>query len=509
MKIPSIFSLFNARSRDAGRLAIGFGARGIHLAQVELGGGKPRVVRCEYRDTGEGAASALQRVAREAGDGACSMLLAAGEYQMLLVNAPGVPDAELKAAVRWKIKDGLGYPVEEAGVDVLKIPSDRQDRAQSLYAISVANDTIQKRIALFEQAGLPLCVIEIPETAQRNVAALFERDDSALALLAFDDKGGLLTFSRCGELYLSRRIEISAAQLCDANTALRAQYLDRVELELQRSLDYFDRQFGHLSLSHVVLSAPERSGLLDFLRANLGIPVEGLDLSTVMDIAAAPELSDSEFVCAALPTLGAALRQEALGQQINLYNPAFCKPRTPIPASLIATCLMLIAAAALLFYGYTLYRTGDAERSFARNAALLDAGQATLAGFSPDQAREALRGELQQLEKQAADANRVADELRRAGADNTDGYSEALRALTRQLLPGLSLNGFRMDGETISVAGSAASPDLVQKYIKKLGGESALQHKNVSMLKIEPRRSDAGHSVEFSLSLTQDAGDGR
>ena len=509
MKISSIFSLFNARSRDAGRRAIGLGVRGIHLARVEFGGGKPRVVRCEYRETGEGAAAVLQRVASEPGAGSCSALLAAGEYQMLLVNAPGVPDAELKAAVRWRIKDGLGYPVEDASVDVLKIPSDRQDRAQSLYAISAANDTIQKRMALFEQAGLSLGVIEIPETAQRNVAALFERDGSALALLAFDDQGGLLTFSRGGELYLSRRIEINAGQLCDANAARRAQYLDRVELELQRSLDYFDRQFGHLNLSHVVLSAPAKSGLLDFLRANLGIPVEGLNLSAALDIGASSELSDSEFVCAALPTLGAALRQEARGQQINLYNAALRKPRTPISAPLIAACLASIAAAALSFYGYTLYRVGDAERSFARNAALLSAGQAELAGFSPGQARDALRVELLQLEKKAADANRLADGLRRAGADNTDGYSEALRALNRQLPPGLSLNGFRMDGETISLTGSAASPGLVPGYIRRLAGERALQHRNVSMLKIEPRRGDASHGVEFSLSLTQDAGDGR
>lgn len=508
MKIPSIISLFRSKTRDAGWLAIGFVARGIHLVRVEFGAEKPRVVRCEYRETAAGVDAALLRVAPEAGADMCSVLLEAAEYQMLLVNAPAVPDQELTAAVRWKIKDGLGYPVDEASVDVLKIPSGSADRGQSLYAVSASGEIVRKRIAQFEQAGLSLGVIEIPETAQRNVAALFEREGGALALLAFDEKGGLLTFTCNGELYLSRRIEINARQLCDANAALRGQYLDRVDLELQRSLDYFERQFRHLNLSHVLLCAPERSGLLDFLRANLGIAVEGLDLSAVMDIAASPELSDSEFVCNALPALGAALRQDAhAGRQINLFNPDFCKPRTPISLDLIATCLAAIFAVALLFYGYTLYRVSDAERLLEQNAALLKSGQAELAGFSPGQAREAQRVELLQLEKKAADANRLADGLRRAGADNDDGYSEALRALTRQLMPGLTLNGFQLNGQIISVYGSAASPDLLPGYIRRLGGEHALQDRNLSSLQILPRKGDA--HVEFSLSLARNAGGDR
>ena len=310
MKIPSISSLFRIKTRDAGRLAVGLTARGIYLAQVEFGGAKPKVLRCEYRETGVLSAAQLEHVAREAslGKAVCTVLLAPGEYRMMLVNAPSVPDDELKAAVRWQIKDGLSYSIDDATVDVLKIPADknRSDRSRSLYAITAANDTLRKYVDLFDQAGLALGVIEIPETAQRNIAALFEHKDRALALLAFDEKGGLLTFTAEGELYMSRRIEISVSQLSDANVALREQYRDRVELELQRSLDYFERQFSHLTLSRVLLCAPRQSGLQEFLAATLGVPVEDVDLSEVMEI----EQSCADFACRALPALGAALRQE-------------------------------------------------------------------------------------------------------------------------------------------------------------------------------------------------------
>jgi MSHA biogenesis protein MshI len=111
-------------------------------------------------------------------------------------------------------------------------------------------------------------------------------------------------------LFLARRIEITLGQLQDADETLRQQYLDRVELEVQRSLDYFDRQFHHIPVNRLLLSAPESLGMDKVLANNLGIPVAMLDLTQGMDIIAVPELLDSEYVSHALPALGAALRQE-------------------------------------------------------------------------------------------------------------------------------------------------------------------------------------------------------
>ena len=105
-----------------------------------------------------------------------------------------------------------------------------------------------------------LGVIDIPEMAQRNIAALYEQDGRALALLALDESGGLLTFTSDGELYLARRIEITVGQLQDANESLRQQYLDRLELEMQRSIDHFDRQFKNITVNRLLVSAAEKCG---------------------------------------------------------------------------------------------------------------------------------------------------------------------------------------------------------------------------------------------------------
>lgn len=314
MAIPFLKSFLQAKTRDAGFLAVGVAARGFYLVQVAMSGVMPKVMRCEYHETGAVTSSDLEHLRKEIGLGTavCTTLLAPGEYQIMMVDAPNVPATELKTAIRWKIKDGLSYHIDDATVDVLQIPTHKygSERAQSLYAIAATNETIQKRISLFEFTKLELTVIDIPETAQRNLAALFEQNDRALALLSFDETGGLLTFTAGGELYLSRRIEINVGQLLDANETLREQYRDRVELELQRSLDYFDRQFNHLAMSRVLVSVPEEANLISFLAGSVGIPVEKMRLSDVVDISAIPALADDEFVMQVLPTLGAALRVE-------------------------------------------------------------------------------------------------------------------------------------------------------------------------------------------------------
>jgi len=318
MQIPfisSLFgSLFGSKILGGGRLAIGLGAHGFYLAEVKFSGAMPHVKRCEYHETGAASAAALEKLCRDANLGGhhFNTLLLPGEYQLLLVEAPNVPAEELKTAICWKIKDSLSYHVDNATVDVLQIPVDQSGpaRVQSLFAVAAANDIIQKRMALFEQAKLKLDVIDIPEMAQRNIAALFEQEGRALALLAFDDNGGLLTFTSGGELYMSRRTEISVGQLRDANNNLREQSRDRVELELQRSLDYFDRQFHYLPLDRVLVSVPDDTGLVEFMAAMISVKVEKLDLSQALDISAVPALAESEFATFALPVLGAALRRE-------------------------------------------------------------------------------------------------------------------------------------------------------------------------------------------------------
>ena len=280
------------------------------------GSGRPVVIVCAQFPNAGGEVETLQRLRRELhlDRFSCATLLPARQYQLQSIEAPNVPEAEMKSAVRWRLKDFLEYPVETATLDVVAIPADQASagRGRSVYAVSARNQDIESRMKMFAQAKIALRVIEVAEMAQRNLAALFESDQRALAMLSFSEEGGLLTFSAGGELYLSRRIEISLDQLVGVRAEERDQLFERIALELQRSLDHFDRQFSNIPLARLLLAPlPDELGLSAYLAGNLSAPVESVNLGDVLDFNDVPELREPTEQMLRWQTLGTALRVES------------------------------------------------------------------------------------------------------------------------------------------------------------------------------------------------------
>ena len=293
-----------------------FQADGICLARVDRPAAAKPIVKLAafHAVTPSLSAETLARIGREAHAASHlnTTLLAGGEYQMLQVEAPNVPPEELKTAVRWRLKDMLDFHIDDATIDVLDIPVDKTgaSRAHSMFAVAARNSLIQARQDLFAEAEVPLSVIDIPEMAQRNIAALLEPEGRGLAMLSFDDTGGLLTVNFNKELYLARHFDVTLAMLQDADLERRHAAFDKIALELQRSLDHFDRQYSFISISRLMLAPTGVPSLQDFLAGNIYMPLEALDLATVFDLSEVPGLQAmSEQVRHFLP-LGAALRQE-------------------------------------------------------------------------------------------------------------------------------------------------------------------------------------------------------
>ncbi|MET0982446.1 MAG: agglutinin biogenesis protein MshI [Telluria sp.] len=264
---------------------------------------------------GKNAAELLEKAGRDLHAHAYRSItvLSNGEYQILSVDAPNVAPDELKTAVRWRLKDMLDFHVDDATIDVLDLPVDPHAavRAQhSMFAIAARNSVIEARQKLFTAARVELAVIDIPETAQRNISALVEPPGRGVAMLSFGDEGGLLTVSFQGELYLARRIDLALEQLLDDDPERRNASFDRITLELQRSLDHFERQYSFISVAKLVLAPSSVKGLDDYLSSNLYTPVDTLDLATLFDFERAPQLLDPLAQQRFLVPLGAALRHE-------------------------------------------------------------------------------------------------------------------------------------------------------------------------------------------------------
>jgi MSHA biogenesis protein MshI len=321
MKLPSLGILKNIKLPGSARRAPGFLCVNVWPDRVDVsrvvtsGQARPEISLCHsYPKDGDDDASVLGRLRKELelDRYRCTTLLRSGDYQVVQVDAPNVPEQEARTAVRWRVKDMIDYPVEAAAVDAWFIPQAAKaaGRTQQMLAVAARNEVIAATVKPFHEADIPLEVIDIPELAQRNLARCLETEGRGLALLAIDEQSALLTFTCGGELYQLRRIDVSIPGLADAFPDQRAGLYDRLVLELQRSLDHFDRQFHHVVVAKLVVTpVPGADDLGEHLAANLDVPVEVLYLSEIMDFPGVPDLHEPLRQAQCLPLIGAAMRQ--------------------------------------------------------------------------------------------------------------------------------------------------------------------------------------------------------
>jgi MSHA biogenesis protein MshI len=308
---------FSKAQNNAAWLAMVPQRDGIAAASVRRGaaeGAKPAVTHATFFP-GTPSAEALDKAGKEMHSASyrCTTVLAGGDYQFMSVESPNVPREELKSAMRWRLKDILDFPIDEATFDVLDIPLDPNAVVrpqQSVFAIAARNSVVAARQKLFNLAKVKLRAIDIPEMAQRNVSALLEPEGRGVAMLSFGEDGGLLTVSWRGELYLSRRIDVTVAQILDEDHDRKHQSFDKITLELQRSLDNFERQFAFVSVAKLVLAPTGAVGLDEYLSSNLYTRVETLDLADVFDLERVPDLADPGRQQRFFVPIGAALRME-------------------------------------------------------------------------------------------------------------------------------------------------------------------------------------------------------
>jgi MSHA biogenesis protein MshI len=294
------------RKQQPGYLAIQAGGGFVSHVELNWRAGRAELASCVTRaDDGDTEKSwkAFANAPVPVG-----VVLSAGEYQLLPLDAPPVPPDELKMAVRWRIKDQIDFPVDDATVDVIRLEQGGKDTSEKLLAVVANNHVLKKYVGLAERAKLNLAAIDIPELAQRNISAMLETPGQALAMLSFTPQGGLLTVTLGGELCFYRRLDCNAGELSVLDEQRRTMLFDRVALELQRSLDHIERQYGGWKIGKIVLAPPPAiPEFTERLREQLYLPLETADVSSLFD---GDLPAEPEKLAACWFALGGALRRE-------------------------------------------------------------------------------------------------------------------------------------------------------------------------------------------------------
>lgn len=296
-----------------GWTSVVFGTDRVTVADVvRRTGSKPLVRACDSFAREGNELDALKRLknARRIARVRCTTLLWHGQYQLIQIdkpdNADGLSREDLREALRWRIKEMVDFPIETAGVDFLDIPA-VASRSSQLWVVVANRTALQSRVHLFQDSKIPLAAIDIPELAQRNLSALFEEPNRGLAVAAFDSKGGRLTISYQGELFMVRHLDVGGPELA---TEGAGHLHERVLLDIQRSLDNFDRSFSAIPMSRLLVGPlPGGEKFVEYLTENLSLPVASANLADVLDIESAPGLADVSAQYLNWRALGAALRE--------------------------------------------------------------------------------------------------------------------------------------------------------------------------------------------------------
>lgn len=306
-----------------------------------------RVLRAGLELRGNDTPQAFAKRVRALGLASTDVIavLPMSQYQLLQIEAPAVPDDELKSAARWQIKGMLDASLEDITLDVMPLGDGNRRGARQVFVVAAQNRAVQDVSLWAKDAGLALKVIDIHETLQRNVqSALAESrglQGRASAALFVHGTQCLLTIVARGELFYSRRLDWQPAMLSGGSAACSTalpefdtdadmvDYADEpsperpnsphqpsradaspLVIELQRSFDLWERSHPEQPLDSLLVHAfAESQVLATQLESMLPVTVDVFNADALFPGLAAVT-TNAAVRRAVLPLLGALHRVE-------------------------------------------------------------------------------------------------------------------------------------------------------------------------------------------------------
>lgn len=272
-------------------------AQTLNIAHLQMGD-RPRV-KALYQVPNQGlTVERLQTLSRDLGlhNADWNWVLPRDSYQLMLVDVPEVPEEEVRDALRWRVKDLISFPLEEAAIDTLLLPKEAfRGRNRMAFAVVARRNQTGPIEHMFGAAGVNLRSIDVADTALRTLVA-HTTQSTSVALLNMDMSDSVLNATYRGDLCLNREISLGAADLQFEQTdstesnglSLEGENdmrLDSLGLELQRSFDYFDTQLGlgMISELQILSQSPLDSEIYRFLEDRFGLHAGPMQLADHLD----------------------------------------------------------------------------------------------------------------------------------------------------------------------------------------------------------------------------------
>ena len=316
----SLFKRFFTRKGSSAQLSLGIeiAPNGIGVAIVERGLAVPNLNHCAFLPCATGEwGDVLQAFCKEHGLKKVKTYIAFHPqfYNLMLIDAPDVPDEELREAVKWRVNDFVVGAIEDFIVDAFRLPEDAyRGRMDMIYAAYIEKSAVLSVIALCDELEIELVEVGISELARARLLKGREAlDGLGIAYLHLEEKKGQIDLLENGNLYLTRGIDIGYSMLDQGHSegALsldNSSQVDSLTLDIQRSLDYYESQLGKSGVSRlfVLTAMPLNEAVYASLSEKLPVRVEPFNLNRLVK----SELDFSTFMDSCSVAVGATLGVE-------------------------------------------------------------------------------------------------------------------------------------------------------------------------------------------------------
>lgn len=230
--------------------------------------------------------------------GAAHLILSAAMSQIVQVDRPAVPDAEINGALKWQIKDLVTIAPDNLLLDYFESPVENQAQNKINVVCSPLKE-VKELVTVLNADNLKVASITTEEFAFANLVPV--RNEAVLLVCAQPKEEILLIIVKNGQLYFHRRLR-GFSQIADKSPQeLDMGNIDSLSLEIQRSTDYFERQLKQAPIKDILVLVPmeNEAYLARRLAENTNVPVNLLAL---------PEMykDHRENACA----LGAAMQSD-------------------------------------------------------------------------------------------------------------------------------------------------------------------------------------------------------
>jgi MSHA biogenesis protein MshI len=231
--------------------------------------------KCEiFENKNNSIAKALKALVNvEPLPGQCHLVLAHAHSQIVQVDKPNVPAAEIKAALKWQIKDLVSIAPENMILDYFDGPT-LAGGHDKINVVCVAKNDLVALVAIFNDAQLNIKSITTEEFAFASLLPL--QEDAVLFVCQQPNEEINLLIVKNGQLFFSRRLRGFAQIANKSEDELTRDIIDSLSLEIQRSTDYFERQLKQapIKIIEILIPMEKEAFLASKLAENTNVEVK-------------------------------------------------------------------------------------------------------------------------------------------------------------------------------------------------------------------------------------------